>query len=232
MLICGFEKFSMVDYPKKIACTLFTYGCNYRCPFCQNAGLVVGASNDLCAVDEKEIFDYLTLRKKFVDAVCISGGEPTLQKDLIDFIIKVKDMGFLVKLDTNGTNPKIIKTLIDRQLVDYFAMDIKNDEKGYGDIIGLSNYDLTAVKESIKLLIDQAPDYEFRTTLVNGYHTRESMLGIAKLIKGTKKYYMQCFKDSGACIESGLSEIDLETAKEYKELMDSLLGKSTGLRNY
>lgn len=220
----------MVDFENKIACTVFTEGCNFRCPFCHNAALVVGVGRN-GAIDENEVFAYLEKRKGLVDAVCVTGGEPTLQKGLLDFLIKVKQIGYLVKLDSNGTMPKVIKDLVERGLVDYVAMDIKNSLENYGKTVGISDFDTTAIKESIDYLLSGAVDYEFRTTLVGGEHTAENVESIAKTIAGAKRFFLQKFVDSGGCIESGLKEISEDDAKAFAEIARKYVSK-VELRGY
>lgn len=224
------EKLSLVDYDGKVAATLFTAGCNYRCPFCHNSPLVVGVT-ELTPLSETEVFDYLTRRKNVLDGVCVSGGEPTLQPDLPDFLAKLKALGFSVKLDTNGTNPDMLKVLVGSGLCDYVAMDIKNSKERYAETVGLPSYRLDDVEESVEFLLSDAVDYEFRTTLINGYHTKQDITNIAKWIAGAKAYALQKFKDSGSCIASGLSEIDEQTANEYLALVKPFI-PSTKLRGY
>lgn len=230
MIICGMEKFSMVDYPKKIACTVFTRGCNFRCPFCQNSGLVVGEETTEI-IPESEIFDYLSLRRKMVDAVCVSGGEPTLQRDLEKFIRKCKDMGLLVKLDTNGSNPSVIKNLINQELLDFIAMDIKNCPTEYEKIIGLKQFDTSPIKQSVQLIMSSGVDYEFRTTLVDGYHTTDSMTKIGEWLSGAKTYRLQKFEDKGNNIADGLSAVPKAQADKFVEILKKSIS-DVELRNY
>ena len=165
MIVCGFEKFSMVDYDGKIACTVFTGGCNFRCPFCHNGALVVGdVKSPEISIDE--VFDYLAKRKGLVDAVCVTGGEATLQPDLAEFYEKVRAMGYATKLDTNGLRPDVLKDLLDRGLLDYVAMDIKNSKAKYALTTGVKNVDLAKIEESVNILKNSNVDYEFRTTLI------------------------------------------------------------------
>lgn len=227
MKISGFQKLSLVDFDGHISATIFVSGCNFACPFCHNAGLVNGSEPQ---ISESEVLDYLSKRFGLLDGVCISGGEPTLYPDLPKFIAKLKYIGYLVKLDTNGTNPEMVKYLVENKLVDYIAMDIKNSEDNYIKTIG-KDYDFGKIKTTIEYIMNCEIDYEFRTTLVKNLHTLEDIQKIAKLIAGAKKYYLQKFVDSGNCISSGLTEIDKKTATEYLEYLQKFI-PSTKLRGY
>ncbi len=220
----------MVDYDGKIACTVFTEGCNFRCPFCQNGALVVGAGENE-PYSDKEIFGYLEQRKKLVDAVCISGGEPTLNKDLSDFIKRVKDMGFLVKLDTNGYKPDVLRALTDAKLLDYVAMDIKADKKRYARVAGLNGLDISKIEESVKLVMESGVDYEFRTTLMAQFHDEECMRSVADWIDGAKRYFMQKYKDGEGCIAHGFSPVAREEAERFCLFFQNKV-KKVGLRGY
>lgn len=231
MIICGMEKYSMVDYPDKIACTVFTLSCNFRCSFCQNSALVIpGREHEI--ISEEEVFSYIIKRKNMLDAVCISGGEPTLQKDLADFIKKVKEKtGLLVKLDTNGTNPAVLKDLYSLNLLDFVAMDIKNAPSNYGNIIGLPGYDTSLIKESVRLIMDSGIPYEFRTTLVNEYHSESDMAEIGELLKGASSYKLQKFEDKGDNIAGGLHAVSIEKAKAFADILRPFI-PNVSLRNY
>jgi pyruvate formate lyase activating enzyme len=201
MTIHGFQKMTLLDYPGKVACTLFTAACNFRCPFCHNAGLVTKIDTAE-RIDEEEIFSYLKKRQGILDGVCITGGEPTLQKDLPEFIRAIRALGYDVKLDTNGTSPDLLKALIDEGLVDYVAMDVKNAPEKYPLTVGLADYDITPIQRSIDLLLEGRVDYEFRTTVVAEYHTPEDIASIARWIEGAPRYFLQPFVDSGTLIGS------------------------------
>lgn len=220
----------MVDFDEKIACTVFTGGCNFRCPFCHNGALVVG-NVKAEQIDENEVFDYLQKRKGLVDAVCVTGGEPTLQPDLKDFLRKVRDMGYLTKLDTNGLRPDVLKSVLDEKLVDYVAMDIKNCLEKYAVTVGLNEVDTAKIKESVDTLLNGNVDYEFRTTLIKEFHTAEDMREIADLINGAKKYFMQKYKDNEECIAHGFSPVEKDKAEKFKTLFDGKVAK-IGLRGY
>lgn len=197
MLIGGLQKLTLIDYPGKIACTVFTVGCNFRCPFCHNPELIDRAKFNLSGIiTEEDFFKFLESRKGLLDGVCVTGGEPTLHQDLPQFLKKIKDLGFFVKLDTNGTTPEVISSLINNRLLDYIAMDVKNSlsetnlyEKTVGTAFNLEN-----IKKSVKLIMGSGIDYEFRTTVVPGLHTEENILSLAAEIRGAKKYYLQQFR--------------------------------------
>ena len=206
MKICGFQKMTMLDYPGKVACTVFTGGCNFRCPFCHNAMLVTDIDEN-AVYSEDEILSYLNKRKGIIDGVCITGGEPLLQKDIGDFLVKVKETGMPVKLDTNGSYPEKLRELVSRGLVDYVAMDIKNSKEKYPLTVGLPGYDIGKIEESVEFLMSGAVDYEFRTTVVREFHTAEDIVKITEWIAGAKRYFLQGFVDSGNLIGSGMSAL-------------------------
>lgn len=201
MLIGGFQKMTMLDYPGKVACTIFTYGCNFRCPFCHNATLVI---DEASLLSEDEILSYLNKRKIILDGVCITGGEPLLQKDIFEFLEKVRKTGLLVKLDTNGSYPEKLKEAIDRGLVDYVAMDIKTSLENYSKVADV-NVKIQDIEKSIQILLENKVDYEFRTTVVRELHTKEDFEKISEWIKGAKRYFLQCFKDNENLIGNNLS---------------------------
>ena len=206
IVITGLQKLTLLDFPGKVACTLFTKGCNMRCPFCHNASLVVRA-NEQKPYDNGELLEFLKKRHGLLDGVAITGGEPTLWQGLYDFISEVKKIGYEVKLDTNGTRPEILKKLVNDGLVDYVAMDIKNCREKYGLTVGFDeNYDLSPIDESIGFLMSGKVDFEFRTTVTRQYHTVEDIEKIGKWIRGDEKYFLQQFKDSGDIIGEGISE--------------------------
>lgn len=230
MEFAGLQKISLVDYEGKVACTLFTAGCNFRCPFCHNSDLVIYAKN-VNYIPFDEILDYLNKRKGMLDAVVITGGEPTLMPDLKEKLYEIKKLGYKIKLDTNGTNPDIVKELVDLKLIDYVAMDIKNSYEGYSKTIGLESYDSNKILESINYLLSGEVDYEFRTTLVKEFHSDEDIKNIAKMIQGAKRYYLQEFKNSGHCIESSLHEVPLNDAMRFKSILLPYI-KEVKLRGY
>ena len=197
MNIAGVQKVTLLDYPGKVACEIFTQGCNFECPFCQNSSLIPITNTG--EFSEEEIFEYLNLRKNILDGVVITGGEPTVQKDLKGFIKKIKDLGLLVKLDTNGGNPKVLQELIDEKLVDYVAMDIKNIFNKYNITAG-KKINLDNIKKSIEILKASKIDYEFRTTIIKEMHSLDDIISICKLV-GNAKYYLQNFEDSENVID-------------------------------
>ena len=225
---CGMEKLSVVDFDNKVSCTLFTNGCNFKCPFCHNSSLVLSKVPPL---DFNVILDYLKTRKNIIDAVVITGGEPTLLDGLKEKIIEIKKLGFLIKLDTNGTNPACLQELINEKLIDYVAMDIKNGPTNYAKTIGLTSYDLTNIKKSIDILKKGTIDYEFRTTLVKEFHSQSDMKEIRNLILGSKKYYLQQFINRDECICHTLHEVDKKAAEEYLKIIGDAVSY-VALRGY
>lgn len=218
MNIVGIEKSSFIDYPKNICTVVFTGGCNFRCPYCHNSSAVNNIGD---RIEEGEILSFLKKRKKFVDALCISGGEPTLQKDLYDFISKVKGEGFLIKLDTNGTNPTLLRKLIDEKLVDYVAMDIKAPLAKYSSIAQV-NVNIDDIKESIDVLLENKVEYEFRTTICKELVSIEDIKAIAKDIKGCIKYALQNFRD-GETVLCGKDKFTPYKDEELKEIEEAIL---------
>ena len=216
MVIAGLQKLTLLDYPGYTACTIFTNGCNFRCHFCHNSALVAGRASEI--ISETQIFEFLQSRKGKLDGVCISGGEPTLQSDICEFAKHVKDMGFLVKIDTNGSNYEVLKKLVQNKLCDYVAMDIKTSLANYSKIAG-AEVDLNQIKKSISFLLSSGVDYEFRTTVVHPYHWAEDFYEIAKLISGAKRYYLQQFKDSGAVLKGGCSAYNVKEMQEFLQIV-------------
>ncbi|MDE6687258.1 MAG: anaerobic ribonucleoside-triphosphate reductase activating protein [Lachnospiraceae bacterium] len=199
MKIGGFLPTTLLDYPEKLACTVFTCGCNFRCPFCQNGSLVLGAPSDVLdasTYQNSDILERIGKRKNILEGVCITGGEPTLQKDLSDFLREIKNLGLLVKLDTNGSRPDIVKSLYQEGLIDYIAMDVKSSKGNYPTVSGISNLSIAVIEESVEFLMHSGIAYEFRTTLVKGLHTYADMEAIAAWLKGAEKYYLQSYEDS------------------------------------
>lgn len=230
MIVCGFEKFSMVDFDGRIACTVFTGGCNFRCPFCHNGALVVG-NVKAQEIDMQNVFDYLKKRKGLVDAVCVTGGEPTMHKDLPDFLREVRNLGYATKLDTNGTNPQMLADVIEEGLVDYVAMDIKNSIAKYPQTIGIDGANLDDILKSVEILKNSGIDYEFRTTVIDEFHTAEDMREIGEWICGSKRYYLQKYKDNEGCISHGYSEVSRQKADEFVKIFEGKVG-IVGLRGY
>ena len=215
----GLQKLTLLDYPGNMACTVFTGGCNYRCPFCHNRSLVFLNEND-SEISTEDIMDYVRNRRKVLDGVCITGGEPTLHKGLKNFIKGIKELGLKVKLDTNGSNFEVVKDLVEQGLVDYIAMDIKNCPEKYPVTVGLTSYDLSEVIKTKDYLLEGHVDYEFRTTVVKQFHEVADIVKIGEWIKGARHYYLQNFEDHGSCIQEGLSEVDLETLELMKRSVE------------
>ncbi len=214
--IAGFNKLSLLDYPGKMACIIFTKGCNFKCSYCHNSSLVLDKKTPLILHDD--IFAYLEKRKNILKGVVISGGEPTIQKNLVEFISKIKKIGYKVKLDTNGSNPEVLKELIKNNLVDYVAMDIKNVFEKY-NITTDSVVNINNIKKSIEILKENKVDFEFRTTIIREYHTLEDIKRLIKYTRGYK-YYLQNFEDKDTVIKNGLTpftDVELEIINGYKE---------------
>ena len=230
MAIVGIDKLSLLDYEDKVSVVLFSKACNMRCPFCHNGASVLGASEE-DEINFDEILEFLKSRKGLVDAVVFSGGEPTLEKDLKVKIKSVKELGFLIKLDTNGTNPKILEELLDENLLDYVAMDIKNCPSLYGETCGVPRIDLANIKKSISLIINKAKDYEFRTTLVKEFHEKMNYGDFLNLVKGTKRLFLQKFVDREGCIQKGLHEVDVVEASKLREYLAKAIPE-VSLRGY
>lgn len=207
MIFGGLLKLTLLDYPNHMACTVFTNGCNMRCPFCHNAHLVTQIDQQ---IDQQEVLDLLQKRKGVLEGICISGGEPLMQKDVVEFVTKVKQMGYKVKLDTNGTSYDKLRYLIDNKLVDYVAMDVKNSKALYNVTCGCE-VDLDTVCKCVDLLLLGKVDYEFRTTLCHPLHDSDSIKDMAEWLKDAKHWYLQQFVDSGNLVGEGVSQLDKET---------------------
>jgi len=193
MILGGYQKLTLIDYPGKLATTVFTVGCSFRCPFCHNPELV-DLSLHHEVKSEEEFFKFLKSRKGKLEGVCITGGEPTIQPDIISFIEKIKKLGFVVKLDTNGTHPEVVEEIFRLGIVDYVAMDIKHTKEKYALASG-KKMDIKKIEKSVKLIMESGIGYEFRTTVVPGIHVEEDFLEIAKWIQGAEKYYLQIYRD-------------------------------------
>lgn len=220
MIINGLQKLTLLDFPEKVACTVFTSGCNCRCPFCHNALLVSGESGE--SYTEQEIFSFFDKRKGVLDGVAITGGEPLLQRDIESFLYEIKSRGYAVKLDTNGCYPEKLEGILKLGLADYVAMDIKNRLSRYGETVGLENFDVEPIKKSVGILMTSGVEYEFRTTVVSQFHTVEDIETLASEIAGAKRYFLQSFVDSGNLIDESCTGVDkatmekmLEAAKRY-----------------
>ncbi len=218
MIIKGLQKLTLLDFPERIAATVFTGGCNFRCPFCHNASLVLPdrfADN----ISEREVMDFLRSRVGRLGGVCISGGEPTLQPDLPMFIRRVRGLGLAVKLDTNGYRPDVLRRLLDEGLLDYVAMDIKSSREGYARAVGLDQLDISKIEESIRLLRQGSVPFEFRTTVVKGLHTEDDIRGIGEWLAGGDKLFLQTFTDSGDLIGDGLGAFSPAQMRRFAETL-------------
>ena len=215
MEIHGLQKLTLLDYPGHTACTVFTGRCNFRCPFCQNASLVLRPES-LAAIPEADVFAFLEKRKGLLDGVAVTGGEPTLQPDLPDFLRRVRDMGFETKLDTNGAKPEVLRRILAEGLADYVAMDVKSSPAGYGRCAGVPGTILAQVRESVSLLEQSGVPHEFRTTAVKGLHSPADFEAIGAWLAGTDRYFIQSYADSGDILEPGMEAF---SSAELEELL-------------
>ena len=221
----GLQKLTLLDYPNKMACTVFTVGCNFRCPFCHNNSLV---SSNVDLLTEEQILAFLQKRKNVLEGVCLTGGEPLLQRDVAEFLAKVKDLGYLVKLDTNGAFPAKLKQLVELGLVDYVAMDVKNSPQMYPQTVG-ANVDMSAIRQSVEFLKLGTVDYEFRTTVTGNLHDEQSIEQMGQFLDGAKVVYLQQFVDSGDLIDPTTIGCDEQTLKRYQTILQKYV-KSVQLR--
>ena len=233
-MISGLQKMTLLDFPGKVACTVFFHGCNYRCPFCHNSELLEGRGEEL--MTEEAFFKFLASRQGLLEGVCVSGGEPTLYKELPAFLAKIKELGFGVKLDTNGSRPEILKSLVEQGLVDYVAVDAKNGPASYAQTVGTERFDMAALEESLRFLIEGNVDYELRTTLVEPLHTEESIAEMGKWLaslvpgKKPKRLFLQSFVDRDTVIFSGLSAPEEEKVERYAKILTEFVETVT-IRN-
>lgn len=218
MKICGLNKTTLLDYPGKVACTIFVGGCNFRCPFCHNSSLVLDAASQP-KISQEEIFTFLKRRRGILEGVCITGGEPTLYPELSEFFKKIRNLGYMIKLDTNGSHPEVLKKLAADGLVDKIAMDIKTSPEHYSLLTGIATPDMDAIKESVSYLLEGNVDYEFRTTAVKELHSEQDFIEIAQWLKGAKAYYLQAYKDSEEVIKPGFSSFTLEELEHFKDIL-------------
>lgn len=218
MKICGLNKTTLLDYPGRVACTVFLGGCNFRCPFCQNSSLVLDPGSQP-EITEAEILKFLKKRQGILDGVCITGGEPTLSTDLGDFLGKIKELGYEIKLDTNGSRPWVVKELAQAGLIDKAAMDIKACPENYPALTGISAPDMDAVKETADFLMKGNLDYEFRTTVVKELHSAEDFRVIGQWLAGAKAYYLQAYRDSEGVIKPGFTSYSLEELKAFRQVL-------------
>lgn len=221
MQIYGFQKTTLLDYPGRVACTIFTGGCNFRCPFCQNSDLIP-LPPKLPVISEEEVFSHLKKRRTILDGICITGGEPTLSPDLFDFIHRVRSLGLSVKLDTNGYRPDVLEALVSEGLVNYVAMDIKQAPEKYNFISRLQDFDLSRILASAEFLMNGSVPYEFRTTVVKELHDQEDLLRIGSWLKGASAYFLQPYR--------GSRQVLLPVFSSYTS--GELLNMAAGLRTY
>ncbi len=208
MIIEGLQKLTLLDYPGLVACTIFAHGCNLRCPFCHNAGLVVRKPENI--ISQEELSEFLTRRKGILDGICLTGGEPLAQKDSIDFIRFLRTFGYKIKLDTNGFYPERLEEVIKEGLVDYIAMDIKSSPENYGIAVGIPDIDITPMLKSVELIRNSGIEYEFRTTAVKGLHLVSDFEKIGVWLAGVSRYFIQQFIDSGDLIQQGFDAFNEE----------------------
>jgi pyruvate formate lyase activating enzyme len=216
MKLHGLQKMTLLDFPGHVACTVFLGGCDFRCPFCHNFELIDGTAEPI--MDESELFSFLESRKGLIDGVAITGGEPCLHKDLPEFIRKIREIGYPVKLDTNGYHPEMLKSIIDEGLVEYVAMDIKNSEEKYEITCGIDLIDMDKIKESISVLINSGVEYEFRTTVIKEFHDEDDFIKICEMIKGAKRYFLQRFTDRDSVPYGNLTAPSFDEMKLFADI--------------
>lgn len=216
-MIHGLNKLTLLDYPGRTACTVFLGNCNFRCPFCHNASLVLSPHTQP-VISQQELFAYLTKRKGVLDGVCITGGEPTIYPELHELILNIKTLGYFVKLDTNGYRPQVVRSLLEEGLLDYLAMDIKNSLAKYPQTIGVNSLNLDVIRESVELLLGCNIEYEFRTTFVKEFHDENDVQEIGRLIKGARLYAVQSYTDSGDVLGGEFHAHDISTLHTYMDI--------------
>lgn len=214
----GIDKFSLLDYDENVSIVLFAPKCNFRCPFCHNGDSVLNSDTP---ISFDAILSFLKTRQRLVDAVVITGGEPTLMPDLVEKIAAIRELGFKIKLDTNGTNPELLSYLIENNYLDYVAMDIKNSESEYPKTAGCPVVNMEKIKESIDILLNCNIQYEFRTTLVKKFHSEESIRGVGELVRNAQKLYLQKFVDREGVIQRGLNPIEQDEALKFKNILEN-----------
>ncbi|MGI6095954.1 MAG: anaerobic ribonucleoside-triphosphate reductase activating protein [Lachnospiraceae bacterium] len=224
MNICGLNKTTLLDYPGKIACTIFLGGCNFRCPFCHNSRLVLSPHTQP-QLTEEEILSFLKKRQGILEGVCITGGEPTQEKGLIAFIEKIHNIGYPIKLDTNGSRPWILKKLVHNQLIDMVAMDIKSSFSSYEKVAGVKGISLDPIRESAAFLLTDVIPYEFRTTVVRELHNAEDFRQIGKWLAGCQAYYLQAYQDSPEVMIPGFTSYTREELEEFQAILQQTISK-------
>lgn len=228
MRICGLQTLSMVDYPGKLAATVFTGGCNLRCPFCHNA-LLVTRLEESPTLQQEEVLAFLKRRRGLLDGVVLSGGEPLIQSGVPEFLQKVRSLGFSIKLDTNGCYPDALEALLDQGLADYVAMDVKNAPEHYAQTVGIPDFDPAVIARSAAVLAHSGADYELRTTVVRELHTVADIAAIGAWMQGALRYFLQCFVDSGALISPGFHAPDRADLEKMLQAARPFFGE-TALR--
>ena len=216
--IHGFNKLTLLDYPGRLACTIFLGKCNFRCPFCHNAGLVLAPEREP-VIPVEEVMSTLKKRKGILDGVCVSGGEPTLAEDLPDILKKIKELGYEIKLDTNGSRPHVVKSLVKDGLIDMVAMDIKACPDHYPTLCGLRYPDMDSIYETVQFLMSGSVDYEFRTTVVRELHSEKDFREIGQWLKGAKAYYLQAYRDSEEVLQPGFSSYSLKELEHFRSIL-------------
>lgn len=216
--IHGFNKLTLLDYPEKVAATVFLGHCNFRCPFCQNGGLVLNPDGEP-VIPMEDVLKVLKKRQGLLDGVCITGGEPTLQPELPAFIEDIKRLGYAVKLDTNGSRPFVIKSLVEKKLIDYVAMDIKNSPERYQQTAGIGHLDFSCIEESVEFLKSGVVDYEFRTTVARELHSEDDFRQIGKWIAGCKRYFLQNYQESGQVIKPVFHSYSKSELELFREIL-------------
>lgn len=222
MAIHGLNKTTLLDYPGKVAATIFLGNCNFRCPFCHNSGLVLSA-DDQPVIPTEQALSFLKKRKGILDGVCITGGEPTIDKELISLIYEIHDMGYPVKLDTNGSHPWILKKLVQNHLIDMVAMDIKTAQESYDKVSGIPGLNLKPILESVDFLMTGAIPYEFRTTVVRELHGENDFRSIGQWIAGCDAYYLQSYKDSPEVIRPGFTSYSLQELENFRRILSETI---------
>ena len=223
MLIQGLQKLTLLDFPGRVACTVFLGGCDFRCPFCHNSSLIPGGE---AVMDDEELLKFLKKRQGLLDGVAFTGGEPLLRRDLAPLLREIRALGFAVKMDTNGNHPDVLKELVGEGLIDYVAMDIKNSPEKYAATIGLESFDTSAVAESLAFLKTDVVDYELRTTAVAEYHTDEDFRAMAKWIEGAKRYFIQCYTQRDSVLFGGLTAPSAEDLHRWCEIVRPFVGEA------
>ena len=227
MNIRGLQKLTLLDFPGHIACTIFTGGCNFRCPFCHNGGLVL-SPEEVPEIPEDELLNFLKSRIGRLEGVAITGGEPTIQADLPEFLRKVKALGFAVKLDSNGQNPTMLRRIIEDGNVDYIAMDIKNSKSRYGETIGIPNFNTANIEESVQLIMKSGLPYEFRTTLSKELHDENAIREIGEWLRGCRAYFLQSYRDSEEILTPNIFHApDKDTLAHYQEILKPYIDNVT-----